>query len=127
MKLKMQSVLGFATFYEAVGNGKLPIKTAYKLNKLTKAIDSEITFYREKLQAIINEFAELDEKGNPIPTEDGNGVKLRPESEADCYAAVCELQDIEVELPDITFTFDEFDNTQLTMTEFAAAEPFFTE
>ena len=127
MKLKMQTVLGFATFYEAVVHGKLPIKTAYKLNKLTKAIDNEITFYREKLQAIINEFAELDENGNPIPTEDGNGVKLRPESEADCYAAVYELQNIEVELPDITFTFDEFDNAQLTMIEFAAAEPFFTE
>lgn len=127
MKLKMQDILNFTTFYEAVKDEKLAIKTAYRLTKLTKAIESELGFYREKLQAIINQYAQLDEAGRPIPTEDGAGVKLRPETEADCYAAIYELQDIEVELPDIKFTFDEFEGTQLTIAQINTAMNFFEE
>ena len=127
MKLKMQEITNFTIFYEAVKDSKLPIKTAYKLTKLTKAIESELSFYREKLQAIIKQYAQLDENGNAIPTDDGSGVKLRPETEADCYAAIYELQDIEVELPDIKFTFDEFEGTQLTIAQINTAMNFFEE
>ena len=127
MKLKMQDILNFTTFYEAVKDEKLAIKTAYRLTKLTKAIENELGFYREKLQAIINQYAQLDEEGRPIPTEDGAGVKLRPETEADCYAAIYELQDIEIELPDIKFTFDEFEGTQLTIAQINTAMNFFEE
>ena len=127
MKLKMQEIINFATFYEAVKDEKLAIKTAYRLTKLTKAIENELGFYREKLQAIINQYAQLDEEGRPILTEDGAGVKLRPETEADCYAAIYELQDIEVELPDIKFTFDEFEGTQLTIAQINTAMNFFEE
>ena len=127
MKLKMQDILNFTTFYEVVKDEKLAIKTAYRLTKLTKAIENELSFYREKLQAIINQYAQLDEEGKPIPTEDGNGFKLRPETETDCYAAIYELQEIEVELPDIKFTFDEFEGTQLTIAQINTAMNFFEE
>ena len=127
MKLKMQDIFNFTTFYEAVKDEKLAIKTAYRLTKLTKAIENELGFYREKLQAIINQYAQLDENGKPIPTEDGAGVKLRSETEADCYAAIYELQDIEVELPNIKFTFDEFEGTQLTIAQINTAMNFFEE
>lgn len=127
MKLKMQDILSFTTFYEAVKDEKLAIKTAYRLTKLTKAIESELGFYREKLQAIINQYALLGESGKPVLTEDGTGVKLRPETETDCYEAIYELQDIEVELPDIKFTFDEFEGTQLTIAQINTAMNFFEE
>ena len=127
MKLKMKEITNFTIFYEAVKDSKLSVKTAYHLTKLTKAIENELGFYREKLQAIINQYAQLDEEGRPIPTEDGAGVKLRPETEADCYAAIYELQDIEVELPDIKFTFDEFEGTQLTIAQINTAMNFFEE
>ena len=127
MKLKMREITNFTTFYEAVKNSRLSVKTAYRLTKLTKVIENELGFYREKLQAIINQYAQLDENGKPIPTEDGAGVKLRPETEADCYAAIYELQDIEVELPDIKFTFDEIEGTQLTIAQINTAMNFFEE
>ena len=127
MKLKMKEITNFTIFYEAVKDSKLSVKTAYRLTKLTKAIENELGFYREKLQAIINQYAQLDEEGKPIPTEDGTGVKLRPETETDCYEAIYELQDIEVELPDIKFTFADFENTQLTMAEINSAINFFEE
>lgn len=124
MQLKMQQILGFPTFYAIVKNSRMPMKTAYKLSKLGVAIDTELAFYREKVQAVVSEYGLLDENGRPVPTDDGQGVKLRPGTEADCFAAMQELQDIEVVLPDITFSIDDFDGLELTVEELGHIVPF---
>lgn len=127
MQITMNQILNFTIFYEAVKSQKLPIKTAYRLTKLAKAIEEEITFYREKIQSIIKEYGEVDENGQPIPTEDGNGVKLRPGTEMECNSAIQELYTMEITLPDITFDIEEFDNVELTTEEFTAILPFIKE
>lgn len=127
MQITMNQILNFVTFYEAVKSQKLSIKTAYRLTKLAKAIEEEINFYREKLQTIIQEYGEVDENGQPIPTEDGNGVKLRPGTEMECNSAIQELYMMEITLPDITFDIEEFDNVELTTEEFTAILPFIKE
>ena len=127
MQLKMQDIIGFSTFYDAVKNQKLSMKTAYRLAQLARAADGEIVFYREKFQEIVRRYGELDEHGNPIPTAKGDGVKLRPGTEQDCYQAMAELQNLEVEMPDITFTIDDFSNVELTTTEIHAIMPFIVE
>ena len=125
MQLKMQDILGFTSFYDTVKSQKLTMKTAYRLARLAKAIEDELQFYREKLQAIIREYGEMDEQGNPIPTEDGKGIKLRPGTETDCFTAMKELQEINVELPDIQFSIEDFENIELTTNDIAVMLPFF--
>ena len=127
MQLKMQDILGFTAFYETVKAQKLSMKIAYRLAQLAKAIDEELQFYREKLQAIVQEFGEMDEDGKPVATDDGNGIKLRPGTEAQCFNAMKELQEIEVTLPDIKFHIEDFGNVELSMTEMAAVMPFIEE
>lgn len=124
MQLKMQDILGFTSFYDTVKSQKLTMKTAYKLAQLARAIEDELKFYREKLQAIVTEYGLMDEEGRPVPTEDGNGVKLRPGTEAQCFSAMKELQDIEITLPDITFSINDFDGIELTVTDMGAMLPF---
>jgi hypothetical protein len=124
MQLKMQDILGFTSFYDTVKSQKLTMKTAYKLAQLARAIEEELKFYREKLQAIVAEYGLMDEEGRPVPTEDGSGVKLRPGTEAQCFSAMKELQDIEVTLPDITFSINDFDGIELTVTDMGAMLPF---
>lgn len=127
MQLKMQELLGFTSFHESIKDKKIPIKTAYKLAKLSSAVEKEIVFYQEKLRTIIMECAELDNQGIPIQTEDGQGIKIQKGKEEDCAAAIMELQEIEVNLPDITFTLEEFSNLELTFVELEYALPFITE
>lgn len=124
MQLKMQEILGFASFYDTVKGQRLSMKTAYKLAQLAKAIDGELQFYREKLQAIVQEYAVLDDNGQPVPTDDGAGVKLRPGTETECYAAMYELQEVEVTLPDAKFHIDDFGDVELTTAEIGAVLPF---
>ena len=127
MQLKMQDILGFTAFYETVKAQRLSMKTAYRLTQLAKAIDEELQFYREKLQSIIQQFGELNENGQPILTEDGGGIKLRPGTETECVAAMSELQNFEVELPDIKFHVEDFGNIELSSTEMIAVLPFIEE
>lgn len=127
MQLQMQEIINFSVFYDVVKTQKVGIKTAYKLAQLSRAIETEMQFYREKLQSIILEYGQLDSNGLPIPTDDGGGVKLRAGVEAKCFSAIEELQSIEVTLPDIKFTFEEFENVELTVEEMNAAMPFWAE
>lgn len=127
MQLKMQDILNFSAFYETVKSQKLSMKIAYRLAQLAKAIDGELQFYREKLQTIIQEYGEMDEDGQPVPTEDGNGIKLRPGTDMQCMAAMHELQMLDVNLPDIKFHLEDFGDIELSMTEMAAVLPFIEE
>ena len=124
MQLTMQDILGFVGFYDSVKSQKLSMKTAYRLAQLAKAVEGELAFYREKVQTIINEYGEKDENGELIPTEDGSGVKLRPGTERECFEAMRELQEIEVTLPDVKFSIEDFGNVELNPTEMASIFPF---
>ena len=42
MQLKMQDIVNFPVFYEAVKSQKLSMKIAYRLAQLSKAIDGEL-------------------------------------------------------------------------------------
>ena len=127
MQLKMQDILGFASFYETAKSHKLSMKTAYRLAHLAKAIDSELEFYREKFQSIIAEFGEKDADGNPIMTEDGEGIKLRAGTEEECFGAMRELQEIEINLPDTKFSLEDFGDIELSAAEIGAIFPFIEE
>ena len=127
MNTKMQSLLNFPNFYEIVKNQKLPMKTAYKLAQLSKVIQGEIGFYREKFQALVWEYGEVDENGQLIPTADGTGIKLKPGTEPECYSAIHELENLEVTLPDIKFSLDDFANVELTTAEIDPILPFIEE
>jgi hypothetical protein len=91
---------------------------------LAKAIDEKTIFYHETLQEILQEYGQFDENGNIIPTEDGNGVKVRPGTEQECVSKINELQNLDVELPNIKFDIDEFGDIELTMEVFNLITPF---
>lgn len=127
MQIKAQAILDFANFYQKVKSSKMSIKTSYKLAKLATAIEAEVVFYREKLQTIIQTYGEFDENGQIIQIENGNGVKIKPGSEVECAGAIQELENLEVTLPDINFTLEEFDNIELSPEEICSIIPFITE
>ncbi len=124
MILKMSEIINFNYFYDEVKSQKLSFKVLYKLSNLAKAIDEQTAFYREKFQEILHEYGELDDKGNLVPTEDGNGIKVKPGTEQECIGKINELQALDVEMPDIKFDIDDFGDIELTMEVFNLITPF---
>ncbi len=127
MKLKMNQLSDFNNFYESNKDKHCALKTSYKLNKLYSAVLKELEFYREKFSAIVQEFAKRDENGNYVYTDDGSSVEIADGKNVECQEKVAELQNLEVELPDITFTIEEFNDMDISVAELNSLMPLITE
>ena len=122
--MKLNQLLNFTSFYNVVRTPKLPFKTAYKLSQLATAIETEIGFYREKMQEIANEYGQKDENGNLVFSPDGMDIMLIPETQFECRQKIAELENLDVELPGIKFSVDEFADTTLSLEELQPILPF---
>lgn len=127
MNLHMYQIFDFPDFFEKVKNQKISFKTSYKLAMLSREIEVQQKFYAEQLNIIIANYSEKDSEGNPIVSDDGQGVKLVSNTSEECYEKFKELQELVINLPDITFSIEEFVNLELTPLEVNAIIPFIKE
>jgi hypothetical protein len=122
--MKISQITNFTAFFNVVRTPKLPFKTAYKLSKLSKAIEDEVAFYREKMQELINEYGQKDEDGNLVLINNGQGIALKSETQAECHQKIAELENLDIELPDIKFSVEEFADATLSLEELQPILPF---
>lgn len=122
--MKISTILTFSYFLNAVRSPKLSFATAYKLSKLTSAIETELAFYREKMQEIAHEYALRDDGGNFVYSQDGLSIIIKPEAQLECRQKITELENLEVELPNIKFSVEEFADTTLSLDELQPILPF---
>lgn len=127
MKLKMGQVYEFQRFYENIKNIKLPLKIAYKLNKLIIQINTESSFYQQRFSEIINEFGKRDENGELIYSSDKTSVEIMDGRSLECQQKIEELQNLEVNIEGIEFTTDELESLNLTISEMGCLMPFIKE
>lgn len=108
MKITANKLFSLTRFISSNANKPLPIRLAYKFNKLGKALDIETDFVNSKLRDIQNKYAEKDENGELIVSE--NGTLHIPDSVIPEYnGEINELLGLEIEIPDIKFTLDELE------------------
>jgi hypothetical protein len=127
MTLKMYQIIDFPAFFEKVKNQKMSFKTSYHLTLLAQEIQKHIDFYQEQFRNIIMEYSKKDENGNPLPTEDGQGVLLKEETMNEAYTKLGELRELDVELPDTKFSPEDFGDVELSPTEMIIVMPFIAE
>lgn len=119
----MRQVLALQPVYDLIKKKTLPIKTAYKLSRLFKAIDTESKFYTEQLNTIIEQYALRNENGDKVTSNEGNSIQIAPEYIEITSQKINELLSLDVELPDSMFSLDELDSLGLTMEEVNAFFP----
>lgn len=127
MTLKMYQLTDFSSFFEKVKTQKMSFKTSYKLTLLAQEIQKHISYYQEQFRNLLLEYSKKDENGNPIPTEDGQGVLLVEETMNEAYQKLGELRELDVEVPDSKFSPDEFGDVELTPMEMTIIMPFIAE
>ena len=94
---------------------KFDIETQYKLLKLKKVIDEENSLYKEQL-TLINSFIETDSQGKPIINENG-GIKIKEENKEECQKIIEQLNNMQIQVPDIYFSLSELQPLDLTLSE----------
>lgn len=115
--MKIQYALEFQVLYNKLKNAQLPIRLAYKFNKLNDFISTEAHFYQESLQKILDQYAERDESDNFVTNSDGTGILIKPDFVDICHKKINELQSIDFEIKDIKFTLEELESLQITPSE----------
>jgi hypothetical protein len=123
----MYQITDFPTFFEKVKNQKMSFKTSYRLTLLAQEIQKHIEYYQEQFHNIIMEYSKKDENGNPLPTEDGQGILLKEETMNEAYTKLGELRELDVELPDTKFSPEDFGDVELSPTEMIIVMPFIAE
>ena len=117
--MKMFEILELEGLLHKLTQKELPIRTLYKVDKLIKLVGKEKDFYQTQFQALVDTYAERDENGNYLYTDNSaEAVKIIPDKIAECQSKMNELVNIEItDVPDISFTFEELDSLTLSYAE----------
>lgn len=99
------------------------IQTQYKFLKISKVVDEELEIYNEQKESLIQSYAEFDENGQIIVSQQG-GVKIKEEYLQECISKVNEINALQITFPDIYFSLDELEPLNLTLGELELLEPF---
>lgn len=124
MTLKIAQILNFREFYEKVKDKKLPLKTTYKFTKLFAKLDTELLFYQEQLQKIMDKYGEKDVEGNFVLTPEKTGIMIQKQFLPICQKEMNELHNLDVELDGFSFTLDELEGLEMTIGEMNILAPF---
>ncbi len=122
-KIPIKSLLRARDAFAPHYNDPISPKLSYKIMKFCKAAEAEDVFYREKLKALLDAYAEKDKSGNIVL--DGDTPKMREDkSFVDFEAKVQELNQTEVDKPTQIFMLDELDELKLSVVDMSSLEDF---
>ncbi len=104
---------------------ELPIKAAYKISKIIKALSDESTFYEEAKKKLIRRYAKKDEAGEVV-VEDGR-CYFEGDNLASFNKEYLELNLVEMVLPSISLTLEDFKDVKVSASELLCLEGFIEE
>lgn len=89
------------------------ISTKYKIVNFLKESEKELSFYVQEISNIITEYAAKDKEGNI--KKSGEGIALDESKKAEFSEKMNELENTEVNCPDLEFTMEEADKLELSI------------
>ena len=126
MKVKMSKAFEIEALCKKLSTELLPLKVSYKIAKGLIVINEQIDFFKSQYAIYLKMFAQTDEEGKYVITEEG-GIKIVPGAEAECARKFKELDNFEFDLPNFTFTLDEFEGLNLSLADVQVLAPFIIE
>lgn len=102
----------------------IPLKGAYKLNKIKKAIAKETEFYGEKFQEIVDKYAQKDENGQIVFSDGGGQILIKDGMVEECNKALDDLQNLEVEIDNCNLKLEDLGDIECTPEQLEAIMPF---
>lgn len=116
--MRIQKILAMEEAIKNLKSQNLPIKTAYRLLKLAEFVATESDNYRNLFRQILDEYAEKNEDGSFVFSEDGTNVILKKDHIKEANEKVSELNQLEVDIP-YTFDLREFENLEISLEDLA--------
>jgi hypothetical protein len=105
--MTIYDTIEFEKWYASNKDKEMPTKSAIKFFQVFKATQDARDFYQEKFISLVKKYAQLDEMGNVVYTDDNQGIALKPDSQSAAEAAINELLGTEVEYSGPKLTWDD--------------------
>ena len=99
------------------------ISTQYKFIQIAKALENEQDILQEQIDSLIIEYGERDENEHLIQDE-SKGSKIKQEYLVECSQKIHDIYELDIQMPDIYFSFDELNSLNLTLRDLELLESF---
>lgn len=119
------TLLNAKDIFNQIAQIKISSKLAYKIVKFYKSIEVEEEFYNNKRNEIIDLYAERDENGQFVV--ENNMIKIVADKAAEANEAMQDLNNMEVEIPNIRFTLAELEEVKLSAADMYVLDAFIDE
>jgi len=115
--ITVQNLLEFQSGYVRIVESAIPIKAAYKLNKIYEQMQKEQPFIRNAFSKIIDKYSEKDENDNPIINHIDNDseIAIKKEYEDKCAQEIQELYDLKIKIDNFDLSIDDFGDSKITI------------
>ena len=103
----------------------MPFSLSYKFTKILDKIETDYQYFVKKMREIINKYADKDENGELIIKD--NNIQIKKDFISLAEKELNELNDIEVTIPDISFSVEELKSLSIKPADLRALLPFIKE
>lgn len=124
MIITMNQLIKFYKENGIFSNKVLPLKGAFKLNRIKKDIEKDFTFYQEKFKEILEKYAQRDEAGNIKFSDDGEQILIKEGLITECSKELEDLNSMEIEIDNYDFNIEELGDIDCTPEELEILMPF---
>lgn len=115
MKVTMGEAFQINEVFQSFIEQKLAFNLSYKIMKLLTSLENDIKFYNQKVQELLDNYAKKDEEGKYI--ENNGSISIQEDKFQEFQKAYQEIQECEIELPNIKFTMEELNNLEISPKE----------
>ena len=123
MKINRKQITNILDVIEEINTKKFNINTQYKMLLIKKYIKEDLEVIEEQYQLLIEQYGEKDKNGLLIRTENG-GIKIKQEYIEDCQQKIQDFNNLDITIPDITFSIDELEELNLSFEKLEYFMPF---
>lgn len=114
-KITIDTAIDLEANEEAFSSQTMPLKGAYKLNKIFHEIADLTDASKQQFNNLIIEYSEKDEEGNPAALEDGS-IKIQPDKIDECNEKISNLMNEEIEIDNYDLDIEQLgDNFNLSL------------
>ena len=126
MLIKRKKIEKIMKIIDKLRDQNFNILTQYKFIQIAKALENEQDILQEQISSLIIDYGERDEQEHLIQDE-SKGIKIKKEYLNECSQKIYDIYELNIQMPDIFFSFDELDSLNLTLGELELLEPFIKE
>jgi len=125
--MKITKIIQAKNVFLEASRKKLSFALSRKLFKFCKAAEVEEEFYRDKYREAVAEVAQTDGKGKILTNKDGSIKYKEGKTEAELNKIIAEINNVEVDDFNFSFTEDELSTLDLSIGEQAILDDFIRE